>query len=258
MPIEIPTNHTAPVFYPKENYTIVKYMDLLRFVSLLQRQALFFCRLDKLEDKFEGTIAKANHKVRRNWYKHTNSITAPLSDAEIEEKIAEQYAFEEKMKALHCVNCWNRKSTESAALWKIYSDFNKGVMLKSSISNVTKALAETDKEIQLTEIRYLDYNTEYMPDGNTNYPMLHKQKAYSYEDEVRLIYQIMPPTGWEHDWNKEEVEEGFYIKTNLSDLIDEIVISPYSPKWFFELIKGIMEKYSIDKPITMSQLSINK
>ena len=64
MPIIKPTKITAPVFYPKTDYAIVKYLDLTKYISLLQRQSLFFCRLDKLEDKFEGTTEKANFDYR--------------------------------------------------------------------------------------------------------------------------------------------------------------------------------------------------
>ena len=58
----------------------------------------------------------------------------------------------------------------------------------------------------LSEIRYLDYEIDRMPDGNTTYPLIHKQKAYAYEDEVRLIHEKFPETGWEYDWSKEEIK----------------------------------------------------
>ena len=62
MPIIKPTEFSAPVFFPKNDYSIVKYLDLTKFVSLLHKQSLFFCRLDKLEDKFEGTTAISSVK----------------------------------------------------------------------------------------------------------------------------------------------------------------------------------------------------
>ena len=67
MPIEKPSNQTAPVFFPKENYKIVKYMDLAKFISLLHSKSLFFCRLDKLEDKFEGSSPKLNLEYNEYW-----------------------------------------------------------------------------------------------------------------------------------------------------------------------------------------------
>lgn len=255
MPIIEPSPHSAPVFYPNTDYQIVKYFDLTKFISLLYKQALFFCRLDKLEDKFEGTSPKANFDLRVQWYRRASSLNKPMADDEIFQKIKEQNVFENKLKALNCVNCWNKKNDESAALWKIYSDFSKGIMIKSSISRLKKSLQNTSEQINLSEIEYRDYNKDAIPDGNSMFPLIHKQKAYSYEEEVRLIFENLPDYGWDYDWTKAEVEEGVYISTDVNELIEEIVIGPYSPKWFFKLIEDIAAKYSLNKPIVKSQLT---
>ena len=253
---------SAPVNYPKTDYPIVKYLDLTKFISLLQRQALFFCRLDKLEDIFEGTTAKFNYDSRIRRYKHlreTGYFTVPMTDDDIIKSIKEDDAHEQKMKSITCVNCWNKgKDFESAALWKIYSGFDKGIMIKSSISRLEKSLSDTNQEIRLSEITYINYDSEIMPFGNATYPIIHKQSAYSYEDEVRLIHSTnyeIKEKGWQHDWSKEEVQEGIYLKADLNVLIEEIVIGPYSPKWFLKLIEDIMRKYDLDKTISKSKLS---
>ncbi len=128
-------------------------------------------------------------------------------------------------------------------------------MIKSSISRLENALQLTEEEIKLSEVRYIDYEKEVMPDGNTMYPLIHKQTAYSYEDEVRLIHEVSQD-GWIHDWTKEEIEEGIFINTDLNSLISEIVISPYSPKWFLKLIEELSKKYDLNKPIKESKLAI--
>lgn len=259
MPIIKPSRTSEPVFYPKTDYTIVKYIDLTKFISLLYNQSLFFCRLDKLEDQFEGTTAKANFDSRVKWnqqLRETGFFTVPMTDETIIKDVTEEFESEKKLKAINCVNCWNKKNEESAALWKIYSDFSKGIMIESSISRLKKSLEKRDEEIQLSEIHYLNYNKKKMPDGNIMYPFIHKQIAYSYEDEVRLIYRIKTDNNGKHDWTKEEVFEGVYIKCDLDELIEEIVIGPYSPKWFFNLIQDISNKYGLKKAINKSDLSI--
>jgi hypothetical protein len=69
-----------------------------------------------------------------------------------------------------------------------------------------------------------------------------------------MYHQRLPEFGWE--WDEEEVEEGMYIKADLDIIIDKIVIAPYSPKWFLTLIEDISSKYNLNKPIKMSDLSI--
>ena len=251
---------SAPVFYPQTDYAVVKYLDLPKYLSLLHKQSLFFCRLDKLEDQFEGTTAKPNYDFRVDWHKYMRDagyVTGTMTDEDILEQVKVLYDFEKKIKSITCVCCWNKKEDESAALWKIYSDFSKGIMIKSSISRLEKSLSAAEEDIRISEIQYLNYDKDIMPDGNTLYPIIHKQKAYSYEDEVRLIHE-MKQEGWEHDWSKEYVKEGIYVRTDLTELIDEIIIGPYSPIWYFELVRDISIKFGINKLIRRSILTLNE
>lgn len=257
MPVIAPTRYTAPVFAPAGDYLIAKYMDLTKYISMLQRNSLFFCRLDKLDDKYEGLSPRSNFKIREQWHKDTNwMMDVPLSGEEILKSVEEQYDFEKRFRNLVCINCWNKYFTESAALWKIYSSFEKGIMIKSSIERLRNSFNDTSEELQLTEVKYKNYKKEAIPDGNSNYPVIFKQDAYYYEEEVRVIHQRLPEFGWEWDWDKEEVEEGMYIKADIDIIIDEIVIAPYSPKWFLTLIEDISSKYNLNKPIKISDLSI--
>ena len=257
MPVIAPTSYTAPVFAPTGDYLIAKYMDLTKYISMLQRSSLFFCRLDKLDDKYEGLSPRTNSKPSEQWHKSTNwMMEKPLSDDEILKSVEEEYDFERLKRNLVCINCWNKYVVESAALWKIYSSFDKGIMIRSSIERLRHSFDVTVEDLQLTEVRYKNYQRETIPKGNSNYPVIYKQDAYKYEEEIRVIHERRTELGWEYDWKKEEVEEGMYIKSDLDILIDEIVIAPYSPKWFLALIKDISSKYNLNKPIKMSDLSI--
>lgn len=257
MPIEKPTNQTAPVFSPKENYSIVKYMDLAKFISLLQTESLFFCRLDKMEDKFEGTSPKLSIKQNEKWYRSlyteghfkTNNV-----DESVANDLLERQEMEEKFKKLACISCWNKNTTESYALWKIYSDINKGIMVTSSVYNLIESFNSTPENIQLSEIKYINHSTDYIPNNNSNFPIIHKNLAYSYEQELRLIYQVEAENGLIYNWKPQE--NGKYLKTNLKILIEEIVLSPYSPEWFYDIIKDLLFKYGIDKKIKYSELKI--
>lgn len=245
-------------FLPKSDYSIVKYLDLTKYISLLQRQALFFCRLDKLEDPFEGLTPKANFDPRVEWHRYMRDVEnfyeAPPTDDEILQSVKRSYEDEKFFKMIYCVNCWNKYDQESAALWKIYSDFNKGIMIRSSINNIKRSLTDFKEEITLSEVKYLNYDKDIMSDGNIIYPIIHKQKAYSYENEVRLIFDVTQP-GRVHDWSKEEIEEGLFIGVDLDKLIDEIIISPYASEWFTKLIVDLTNKYGLKKNVKRSALS---
>jgi hypothetical protein len=256
MPIERFSDSSPRFFEPEESLMLARYIDITKFLSLLKDDQLFFCRLDKLEDKFEGTLPKISRKEFGAFYKHlsvTGFFKSPMTEEEIERKINEDFEFREKLKALNCVNCWNEFKGESYALWKVYSDLNQGIMIKSSFGRIINALKESEEKVYCSKVKYIDHDTDSIDIGNTMTPMVHKHKAYSYEDEVRLIHEVSN-VGWKHDWENEKYENGIKINVNLGQLIDEIVISPFASEWFTELIRDILGKYSLNCKLIDSKL----
>ncbi|CAA7389592.1 hypothetical protein [Chryseobacterium fistulae] len=259
MPIEIPDEKTAPVYYPQSNYKIVRYLDLVKFLSLLQTKKIFFARLDTFEDKYEGTIPYLTKFEYKEWYKNfAQHRLLDILKTSIEEHVEKEMKDEEdarnQYRKLVCVSCWNKYNSESYALWKIYSDLSKGVMISSDIEKIVNAFKITKENIQISEVRYIDFKTERMPMGNMNYPIIHKNIHYDYEKEIRLIHTVNLDKGWIYDWKSEENEFGKYIDIDINELIDEIIISPNSPKWFFNLIENLCKTYNLKKIIRYSDL----
>ncbi|MBU2973800.1 hypothetical protein [Zobellia sp. B3R18] len=258
MPIIKSVVDSSLVYYPKTNYTIAKYLDLTKFISLLSLNSLFFCRLDKLEDHFEGTTSKFNIERRKRNFKKQRSLSAnlpKLSEEELDEKVKISIDADRKFKSVSCVCCWNKYDSESSALWKIYSDFNKGIMIKSNIHKIENAFEHTPENLSLSEVNYINYDTDSMPHGNRMHPITHKHEAYKYENEIRLIHVVKYGHGFSYDWNTEKFKYGKNLIVNLNDLISEIVISPLSADWYIDLIKDICSKYGLQKKIRKSDLA---
>lgn len=151
------------------------------------------------------------------------------------------------------MNCWNEFKGESYALWKIYSDLNQGIMIKSSFKRIINALKESKEKVYCSKVKYIDHDTDSIDIGNTMSPVVHKHKAYSYENEIRLIHEVSN-IGWKHDWENEKYKNGIKVNVNLGKLIDEIVISPFAPEWFSDLIRDILDKYSLNFKLIDSKL----
>lgn len=128
-------------------------------------------------------------------------------------------------------------------------------MIKTTVKHLIESFKGTPEEILISEVKYLDYEKDFMPDGNLLFPIIHKQNAYKYEEEIRLIHKVdYPQIGKTYDWNKEDIQEGKLIKANLISLIQEIIIGPFSPKWMTDLIEDLTMKYGLTKKITKSKL----
>ncbi len=256
MPISNP-NYLSE-FNPKSDYRIAKYLDLTKFISLLHQESLFFCRLDKLEDGFEGTYPKLSIQKRmeydKNLYKKSHK-QKNQSSTELEKSNSNQLEWDQKFKSLICVCCWNKSEKESIALWKIYSNFQKGIMITTSIDKLKNSFTLTKEDVNLVKVKYIDYKTDYIPFDTFTKPAFHKHEAYHFEEEVRLIYTVKFEGGLTYDWSKEEVNQGKYLNINIKELIDEIIISPYSPNWYCELVQDIVNKYGLDIKIKKSELT---
>lgn len=119
-----------------------------------------------------------------------------------------------------------------------------------------KSLQYSSEIIRISEVNYIDYEREEMLDGNTMFPIIHKQNAYHYEEEVRLFHEIDSDFNFTYNWSKEKVKEGRNIKVDIDELINEIVIGPFTPIWIIDLIKDICLKYKLNKEISLSKLTL--
>jgi hypothetical protein len=49
---------------PADQESVWRYMDLARFLSLLQTSALHFARADQMSDRWEGSYGELNRQLR--------------------------------------------------------------------------------------------------------------------------------------------------------------------------------------------------
>jgi hypothetical protein len=50
-------------------------------------------------------------------------------------------------------------------------------------------------------------------------------------------------------------EAGLYVPVDLESLIERIVISPFAPSWFVDLVKALARKYELGKDVAQSSLT---
>ncbi|KAF5430684.1 hypothetical protein C5S39_07300 [Candidatus Methanophagaceae archaeon] len=104
-------------------------------------------------------------------------------------------------------------------------------------------------------VKYIDYETEWLPERYSFNPFLHKRKSFEHERELRAIIQKFPTKGDEIDLTQEIFDIGAYINVDLYTLIEKIFISPTAPKWFNDVVKSIVNKYDLEKEVIQSSLA---
>lgn len=253
----------------KQNAKIWRYMDLAKFLSLLDSKSLYFARLDTLSlfDPFEGYYTKLNvavdnlpfEEMTEEWKERTG-----IKDEEVYNGLMQAQKQSRELVKYHrevtFVNSWHIKEHESAAMWKVYLSNNEGICIQTTYEKLIKSLANYDDyDIHVGKIKYIDYEKEAIPMGNLLSPFLFKRKSFEYEEELRALIwtpqhgknSIMPSVGG----NKYKDTNGIYIPIDVGILIENIYVAPSAPKWIADLINSLTEKYGLNANVVQSDLS---
>lgn len=229
--------HEHPSFIPPkdENVKIWRYMDIPKFLSLLEKEALYFSRTDKLGDPFEGSYSKQALAVRNDGGRYSK--------------------WHENLKTRILVNCWHMNDYESEAMWKIHLKSDEGIAVQSTYNRLTKAFhVDANYHTQIGVIEYLDYEKDSFDVGNIFNPFLKKRKSFEHEKELRAITDL-------GTWNpgsqsaEERVEHGKYIPIDIHELIESVYLAPYSPDWIMDLIEKLIKRFEF--PITVHSSKMN-
>ncbi|HHP1331796.1 TPA: hypothetical protein ACRXX4_000756 [Klebsiella quasipneumoniae] len=101
----------------------------------------------------------------------------------------------------------------------------------------------------IAKVEYISHDTDSFKIEHKLAPFMHKSNFYTYEQEVRII-------GYNSFCKFKEMRADFgtKIKLDITNLIQEIKVSPYAPNWFFELVKSVCKKYDLDIPVNRSKI----
>src|SRR6266702_3780894 len=241
-----------PAFNTPSGDTVLwRYMDFARFVSLLERRALFFSAAAHLSDPFEGSYPKANVTARREMLSST--AMAPETVSQV---VMNAATFARGIRKFTYISCWHTNSVESAAMWAQYATIDRGIAVRTTFERLTKSLQPSpDEPFYAGAVQYVDFESATIPDGNTFYPFMHKRLSFAYEQELRAVVLRLPIVGEEDSETIDIPQEGvpgLYIPTDLEYLIEAIYVAPQSPTWVVELIGSLLARYALTRSVTQS------
>lgn len=225
---------------PHLGATLWRYFSFTKFVSMLDKEALFFAKVDTLGDPFEGALASWAVQRKRD------ALHEFIGD-----KAAELYGPEQLRETRNVlsnmvlVNCWHENQEESAAMWNVYAD--EGVAIKTTTRAMIEGLRRYQDEIVIGKVKYIDYERDRMPDRYWYQPFLHKRRSFEHEREVRAMMV---------DWSFDEGggTTGKYQNVDLNNLVQEVVVAPFQPDWFAELVTSVSTKYGLGDRVRRSGL----
>jgi hypothetical protein len=247
-----------PVFQSPADLSthIWRYIDLPKYISLLNDQALYFCRMDKFIDRFEGSLPRPNLLLRkadpyakRIMQSSDGRLETAEKSWERQFRIGRSHAF---------VNCWHMNDHESAAMWQLYCSNTQGMAIRSTYQALCESFRNYPRPVYVGVINYIDYDQEFIrdPRSNTLYPLMHKRRSYYHEAELRALVTWQPSfkgTSLKPMWRKPKVT-GIPVPVDLNLLIESVFVAPNAEPWFHKVVDSVSVKYGLSIQPRQSRL----
>ncbi|WP_080503515.1 DUF2971 domain-containing protein [Halococcus thailandensis] len=271
---------------------IWRYMDYESLIWTLQTNQIHLHRSDCFDDSLEGSVPTALTEISdKNYGEILADTPEDSSDTDPEEMMK---AYAEGMREATFLSCWHINEGESMAMWDLYGRSNKSVAIQSTVGKLSSAVKEPNGgTTYIAPVLYADYNaspddldrqsresletlfSRQRPPKMTDLYQL-KEKSFSHEQELRIIYQstdiigepadesdedAFTPSGplpydtkdSDHFPNDVPATDGFNTTVDIAELIETIHMAPESSKTVKESLSGVLDGDS-SIPISSSRL----
>lgn len=240
----LPTNKDIPIW---------RYMDLAKYLSMLDRQSLFFSRATLLGDPFEGSttglMVAAREYIRAN--RASNPALAQWKDFP-DSMFQMQADSARQMVPTYCVNCWHMNEHESAAMWKLYSSSNEAICIRSTYRRLRQCLPQC---VRIGEVRYLNYDAEAFHMGQVFNYIMHKRLSFAHERELRAIFWEMENSAEANPYKALITPVGLPMHVDLPELIDTVFVSPTAAPWFANVVNAMTVRCGFQFSVRQSALA---
>ncbi len=222
---------------------IWRYLDLAKFIWLLEKQKLYLSRLDSLNDRFEGSthsfLLNDGSATSRIYYRLTKAITNSTAwkrDRGAQTRRKRSLKLTSKFLRIMKVKYRPEKcfsliagilNSESEAMWRSTAqEISNGIATQTKLyPSSVKSVANDFPELYIGKVTYIDYETQEFPAGNFAYPAMHKRMSFAHENEVRLD-KLKPQ---KHSRLKKLNDPGLRLSGPLEPTMEVMYCNPYAP-----------------------------
>lgn len=234
--------HPSFANQPEDADIVWRYMDLARYLSLIQSSSLHFARADQMSDPWEGSFGPANVAARPELYGEHYEMMARNAAGRLK-----------STRRMFYINCWHMNQYESAAMWEIYQREGRGVAVRSTWGALTNSIT-SDRLVYGGRVKYADYLTTVIPEGNAFDAFMHKRLSYAHENEVRLI--MLPDFSTTEGSTASGRDAAILpVTTDLHKMIDAVYVAPNAAPWIAETVKNVTGIYGFQFPVEHSDLA---
>ncbi|MFM4677455.1 DUF2971 domain-containing protein [Aeromonas media] len=261
---------------------IQRYMNLSKFLYLLQNSTLFLPKMSIFDDQLEGGLTATDYlnksnepgileltmnflpvygesPEQREKRLNVNEFSKQkLDNAKFMTPFGEylksdiQTVFPKCREYLY-VSCWHHSYFECSAMWQLYGAEKNSVCIFTSIEKLEQQIIHNEllDNLKLEDVNYIDHAKAQFG-SNCLDPFLSKSLPFSFEKELRIV-------AFDSKTDLARVEQnekaGVNIRIHsLPKLIDRVVVSPNSDSWFKDCIQKLCNEYGLGIEVEMSSL----
>ena len=242
---------------------VCRYLTFPKFMNMLAYSAIWFSKLNILQDQFEGMMPmQAKVKMLADNQKWKQVFPENLHP-QIDSMAARN---EQDGRELLVINCWYLGKADSPKMWREYCGGSTGIAINSTIRKLSQYVYAWPEYSHIGKVQYVDFDTYEMPFYEANQAherAFLKSQKYSGENEIRIVTMNFkhprcismegePYTQGQYSGkNMNNFENpGLYVGIDFGSLVDLVVLAPGSPDWIKNTINKIFKMSRLVAPIS--------
>lgn len=226
----------------EKGQSLWRYMDLAKFVSMLEQNALWLARADTFRDRHEGRFPDEMRILIEKAYEGF------CTDGESSVKDADD--FQDYLLKNAFVSCWHRNSDENMVMWEIYGRDNNAVAVQTTVGSMAKSIDASNLIGHSLKLKRVVYQKADEIPGAIPYEdcFFRKRPHFSFEREVRISLDTYSPSN-----PSKRTKYGHKLPVHVNTLVEKILVHPDSQDWYLSVIRSIADRYSIDAPVSQGE-----
>lgn len=215
-----------------------RYMDLSKFISMLENKAIWLARVDTVKDKHEGRFPDEMKRTLEEFYKNP-SLNEKSSIENIDD-------FYDRLIKNTFISCWHKNFDENMVMWEIYGKVNNSIAIQTTVIELKRCMTES----KLNGHSFILQNVQYQHSNQIFGELLYedcffiKRPHFSFEQEVRISLDTYAPK-----FESLKTPLGYDLPIMINDVISKILIHPDSQDWFLDVLTALIKKYNIKAPV---------
>jgi hypothetical protein len=158
-----------------------RYMDIAKFVSMLEQNAIWLARADTFGDKYEGRFPDEMREYIENAYEayDDEDDDSPVNDAS---------DFQDYLVKNTFISCWHHNLEENMVMWEIYGKETNAIAIQTTAKSIVNSIDTSFISGYSLKMKNVEYKNANEISGILRYEdsFFRKRKHFSFEKEVRI------------------------------------------------------------------------